>query len=149
MTVTVSTLGEWEFRVDRAATVDAHSREPHGRADPCTCNGCRNFVAAREQVFPAEFLALLDSLGIDWRKDGQVYLGGRLESGLYSYGGWFHFVGALDTTGDFPVVSMGESLKVWLCRGNAPPLATMKNLPRVQLEFAAEVPWVLNEDAPV
>lgn len=30
-----------------------------------------------------------------------------------------------------------------------PPLAIMKNLPRVQMEFEAELPWVLNEDAPV
>ena len=149
MTITASTLGEWEFGVDRVATVGAHSREPLGGADTCTCNGCRNFVAARERVFPAPFLVLLDSLGIDWRKDGEASLYGPTSSGLYLYGGWFHFVGTLDKTGDFPMVPMGDRFKVWLCRDNAPPLATMKDLPRVQLEFEAEVPWVLSEDAPV
>lgn len=88
-------------------------------------------------------------MGIDWRKDGEVHLNGRLESGLYSYGGWYHFVGSLDKTGDFPVVSMGERFKVWLCRADAPPLTSLKSLPRVQLEFLAEVLRVLNEDAPV
>jgi hypothetical protein len=144
----LNSFGEWEFQVDRAATVDAHAREPQGGADTCTCNGCRNFVVARDSVYPDEFLSLLESLGIDYRKDGEVYLNGPLESGFYSYGGWFHFVGSLDKTGDFSAVSMGVDFKVWLCRSCAPPLSTMKDLPRVQLEFLAEVPWVLDEDAP-
>lgn len=68
----VSVFGEWEFSCDRQATMDAYARAIHGRSDVCVCNGCRNFVAARGQAYPHAFKELLDSLGIDSRKDGEV-----------------------------------------------------------------------------
>jgi hypothetical protein len=42
--------------------------------------------------------------------DGEVYHNARLASGLHDYGGWFHFVGALAMTGDFPVVELAPSV---------------------------------------
>ena len=57
---------------------------------------------------------------------------------------WFHFVGTLETTGDFPAVRLREDFAVWLCPRSATVLPTLKGLPLVQVEFVAEnVPWVL------
>jgi hypothetical protein len=104
--IPLSVFGEGEFSCDRQATMDAYARAIHGSSDVCVCNGCRNFVAARAQVYPRAFKELLDSLGIDSRMDGEVYHNARLASGLHDYGGWFHFVGALAKTGDFPIVEL-------------------------------------------
>lgn len=137
-------FGEWQFTCDRQATLDAYAREEAGGADSCTCNGCRNFRLVRDRVYPKAFLEFLESFGIDPIKDGEVYHNGAVEPGAHSYGGWFHLVGTLDKTGDFPTVEMGPGFRVWLCRKSAPPLGSLKGIPLVQVEFLAErVPWVL------
>src|SRR6266404_7597834 len=127
------------------ATADAYSRA-QGGADTCTCNACRNFVMVRDRVFPGAFLKLLDSLGIDAHKDGEVYHNARLAPGQHDYGGWFHFVGSLDRAGDFPVVDLGDGFTVWLRHKAAPELSALKGHPLVELEFhAINVPWGLDE----
>lgn len=139
-------FGEWEFSCDRQATMDAYARAIHGSSEICVCNGCRNFVAARDNVYPRAFKELLESLGIDVWKDGEVYHNARLSSGLHDYGGWFHFVGTLAKTGDFPVVEQAPGFTAWMCRRSAPSLEVFGGQPLVQVEFHTErVPWVLDE----
>ena len=142
-------FGAWHFSLDRAATVDAYERVPAGGTGTCTCNTCRNFAAARERIYPAAFLALLKELGVDPKKDGEAYHLGRTAPRLHHYGGWFHFVGSLDVTGDFAPVDYGGGFTSWMCRSSAPGLESLKNVPTVQLGFLAErVPWVLDEVEP-
>jgi hypothetical protein len=142
-------FGDWEYTLDRDATVIAYRRSKLGGADSCGCNVCRNFRVARERVFPAAFLALLDQLGIDPRKDAEVYHCGRLAPGRHVYGGWYHFIGALDKTGDFAPVDFGPDFKVWMCSAVAPRLSSLNDKSVVQLEFSAEmVPWLLDEPEP-
>jgi hypothetical protein len=145
----MAAFGAWQFTCDRQATEDAYAREGTGNSAHCTCNGCRNFVVARCDVYPKAFLTLLDSLGIHPAKDGEVYHNGRLSPGIHHYGGWFHFVGTLDVTGDFPPVQFAEGFSVYLCSKSAPCLPALKDLPLVQVEFTASaVPWRLNELEP-
>jgi len=144
----LTNFAQWQYTVDVAATTAAHARATHGGSESCECNGCRNFRLVRSQVYPAEFIALLESMGIDPRKDGEVYHNGSIAPGLHDYGGWFHFIGELEVTGDFPVVPMGDNFSVWLQRRSAPGLSTLKEFPLVQVEFhATRVPWILNETA--
>ena len=139
-------LGQWRYECAREATKAAYAQLERGGAASCDCNGCRNFVAARAHVFPPRFLALLEALGIDPFKDAETYHHARLGPGRHDYGGWFHFVGQLHTTGDFPVVDFGGGFTVSLCRAHAPPLTCLENMPLVQLEFHSDaVPWVLDE----
>lgn len=139
-------FGRWKYTVDREATAQAYHRMPHGAADDCGCVNCRNFTAARAAVFPAEFRALADQLGIDLFKDAEVYRNAKLESGLHDYGGWFHFVGTLDETGDFPPVVFAPGFSSWMCQAYAPRLSALDGMQVVQLEFQAEcVPWLLDE----
>jgi hypothetical protein len=103
-------------------------------------------VTVRDRVFPAAFLQLLESLGIDPHKDGEAYHNGQLAPGRHAYGGWFHFVGSLDRTGDFAAVDFGDGFSAWLCSRSAPALEALRGQPLVQLEFHAEnVPWGLAE----
>jgi hypothetical protein len=75
-----------------------------------------------------------------------VYHNARLPSGLDDYGGWFHFVGTLAKTGDFPVVELAPGFTAWLCRRTAPALDVFVEQPLVQVEFHTErAPWMLDE----
>ena len=142
-------FGQWTYTVDRAATVRAYAQAERGGAQTCGCVACRNFIAARAQIFPAAFVALLDELGIDPGKDAEVYHNGRVAPGRHAYAGWYHFVGTLDHTGDFPPVDLGGGFATFLCRALAPPLASLKDASLVQLEFQAKsVPWLLDEPEP-
>ena len=145
----MASFGQWTYSVDRDATALAYGRAEKGGADTCDCVPCRNFRVARANAFPAEFRALLDQLGVDLNKDGEVYHNGRIAPGRHDYAGWFHFVGTLPETGDFSPVCLGEGFTAWMCGATAPRLASLTGLPVVQLEFHAEsVPWLLDEPEP-
>lgn len=139
-------FGRWTFTVDRQATMEAYAKETAGGADTCECAGCRNFRIARPGVFPREFLKFLDELGVDFKKDGEVYDVCRLENELHPYGGWYHFVGRLNETGDFPQVDYGPNFQAWLQRASAPALASLAGMDLVEIGFqASNVPWLLDE----
>jgi hypothetical protein len=142
----MATFGDWSYYADPEATARAYRSAEHAGAETCGCAGCRNFLLARNNVYPAPFLTLLEQLGVDARKDGEVYHNARLSPGRHDYGGWFHFVGELHKTGDFPPISFGDYFSVWMCKPSAPRLPPFQNLKVVQLEFHAEaVPWLLPE----
>jgi hypothetical protein len=142
-------FGQWKFTVNRDETGLAYSKVESGGADSCICATCRNFSKARPHVFPVEFLALLEQLGIDPRKEVEVYPFNSSAPGFRDTSGWFHFVGTLNETGDFPPVDYGGGFTAWMCRAGAPRLPSLENLPAVQLEFRAElVPWLLDEPEP-
>ena len=145
----MASFGQWTYDVDRDATALAYGRSAKGWADTCDCAPCRNFRAARSKAFPAGFVALLDQLGIDPTKDGEVYHNGRMAPFRHDYGGWFHFIGSLTESGDFPSVRFEEGFTAWMCAASAPRLASLNGSPVVQLEFHAEsVPWLLEEPEP-
>jgi len=142
----VAQFGESRYTCDRAATLAAYRQAEAGGSSTCDCAGCRNFVAARDRVFPEEFLLFLDSLGIDPTKDGEVYHVARRTPGFHYYGGWYHFVGVLELTGDFPPVDFGGGFSSHMCLASAPRLDALQGLKVVQLCFNADsVPWVLDE----
>ncbi len=120
------TFDNWTYSLDREATVKAYQAVSHGGAETCDCAGCRNFVLARATVFPVSFLALLDYLGIDCLKDGEAYHNGRISPGRHDYGGWFHFIGTLHETGDFPPAYLDKGFSVWMCRASAPRLSSLR-----------------------
>jgi hypothetical protein len=143
------TFGQWTFTVDRDATEQAYAQAPVGGADSCECAGCRNFRIARSEAFPDAFIALLDGLGIDSRKDAEVYDCGRIEDGVHVYGGWFHFVGRLEETGGSSLLKFGPYFSAHLTHSSAPRLSIFKDAAVVQLDFeSTAVPWLLTEPDP-
>jgi hypothetical protein len=142
-------FGQWKFTVDREATVKAYAEASAGGSDTCKCIWCRNFRLTRSEVFPEEFLRFLDELGIDARKDAEVFGCGRTASGRHFYGGWYHFIGRLEETGDFAPVAFGEDFSAYLLRASAPRLSTLKKAEVVELGFNSQaVPWRLDEPDP-
>ena len=143
----MSSFDAWKYRADRDATILAYARTERGGADTCNCAGCRNFRLVRAEVFPAEFLALLDKLGIDPGKDAEVYHNARLAPGRHDYGGWYHFVGTLAQNGEVPPVELGGKFTVWMSHdAGAPRLSSLKGMQVVQVNFGSgAVPWRLDE----
>jgi hypothetical protein len=150
------TVGRWVIDYDREATRRCFAALPAGAG--CECIECRNFEAAEGRIFPAEFVALADELGVDLTKPAELCHWCREESGSYLVGGWFHVVGALLSgedlirwTGDagfyrfddlVPGLQFGFTTRIAL----APDV--FRGLPVVQLEFCARVSWVLSDPEP-
>ncbi len=146
--------GRWEIECNLEATRKAYASVSRSGPEECGCALCRNFAAARAQVYPAGVLRLFEALGISPNREIEIYHMSCLAPGQHLYGGWFHFVGSIlsgadawkqvaehvwqpdleDLSENF---SLGFSSRVALVR---PPFA---GLPLVQLEFTAKVRWVL------
>ncbi|MBM4362398.1 MAG: hypothetical protein FJ104_06935 [Deltaproteobacteria bacterium] len=105
---------------------------------------------------------VLYQLGVSPPWEVEVYSTGRAPSGLHEYGGWYHFVGTIESGGaasrssgsgsgpagcaDFSELS--ETLSVCLHTELALVREPFEGLPLVQLEFRAELPWVISAEEP-
>jgi len=95
-------------------------------------------------------------MGASIDKESEIYHTTILPSGLHLYGGWFHVIGSIVSGGDAEVMTGPHSSKFemdkygehfWVgptCKNHLLP-KTFPALPVVQLEFQAEVPWVIEE----
>jgi hypothetical protein len=137
-------LGDQLVRFDREATAAAYSNLPSGDADRCKCVYCRNFVAQRATVYPQGFRAFLDRLGIDPKKEGEVYDMARpFEERIRPTGGWFYFFGELIEKGE-KLIQVGDFQYWFQPSFLRPPAAFGKEV--AAIEFSTQVPWVLDED---
>lgn len=150
------TVSRWLIEADPLATGRCYAQLPVGM--DCTCCYCRNFDAARGRTFPAEFVALLETLGVDPAKPAELCHWCREPSGWYRTGGWFHCVGTILSGEDaihweghvgtcrleewVPGLELGFTNHLDLVR------EVFAGLPLVQLEFVTRVPWVLEEPEP-
>ncbi len=137
-------LGDQLVRHDRAATVAGYNSVLRGDADRCACLYCRNFSAQRANVYPPAFLALLDQLGIDPKKEGEVFDAAGADDGnkLRHTGGWFYFVGELIEKGE-KLVQAG-TFQYWFQPSFPRPPACFGEH-AAAIEFSTELPWVLDE----
>ncbi|HZG53974.1 MAG TPA: hypothetical protein VEZ40_17850 [Pyrinomonadaceae bacterium] len=136
---------EWIFECDVEATRTACDSIASGGAEECGCGYCLNFIEARRQVYPAELLDLLARLGIDYRKEVEVYQMTRSASGLHLYGGWFHFIGRILKRPVAPE-KLNEQFSVDFLTGNSLAAAAFADRALVQIEFTTEIPWLLEEE---
>lgn len=142
-------LGDWEFTNDAEATERAYAQASQGGAEECGCQTCRNYAAVRERVLPGAFVTFLRSVGVDPRKEGEAYHCAQVARGQHHYGGWYHFIGHLQKTGDFPMIEATPVFKFFLCRAHAPHLKPLDGQELVEVGFeASAVPWALDEPEP-
>lgn len=97
----------------------------------------------RDLVLPNEFRALLDRLGIPFDRECEVFHNCRLDSGLHSYGAWYHFVGRI-LYGEqecSPQAVFGP-FSVWFGSRSALLPDAFAGQPVVQLNVDAEVSWL-------
>ena len=136
---------DWQFECEPGRTRAAYEQIAHGGAEECGCAGCRNFLAQRDEVFPEEVLKLFAELGVDSRRDAEIYHQARLESGSHLYGGWFHFIGEIEKQPLGPAqIREGFTIDFLPTRDLAAPSFVDELL--VQIEIAAELPWIVKEE---
>lgn len=146
-------------KYDEKATRQAYSQIDIGDPERCGCQHCLNFAAARDKVYPMEVLSLFDKIGIDYRKESEVYHLNKIKPGWHCYGGWFHFVGRLEYTDDArkpsenqaEVSSFDDEKQqfTWRLSSRVGPGHTVfQDQQVVQINFTAKVPWVLEVEEP-
>ena len=136
---------DWVFDCDPAKTRRAYEEIIAGGSETCECAGCRNFLAQRERAFPKEVLDLFSELGINYRRDAEIYHQAKLESGLHLYGGWFHFIGSIQGQPLGPAKVSGD-FTIDFVPARHLAAASFGDEPLVQVEIAPELPWVMESE---
>jgi hypothetical protein len=115
-----------------------------GDAERYGCLYCRNFAAQRSTAYPEKFRLLLDQLGIDAAKEGEVYEAGS-DGTLNVYGGWLYFAGELIEAGGrlTPDASGFQYYFVDAKQLPAPGADFGESVAAV--EFYTKLPWVIAE----
>ena len=147
MAETLVRFRQWLFSVDKEATAKAHAASLASVPVACGCVDCLNFEAAREMAFPPEVRALFTELGVDYRREGEVYAV-PLAPGRHLYGGWFHFRGAILAGPDLSQPSesswaqLTDLFKIGFTPGYAPGIFVDPHH-TVQIEIETTLPWLL------
>ena len=155
--MTTAQFRRWRIKYDPDATRKAYAQVLQGSPEECGCNTCKNFAAARNYAYPPEAKAFFELLGIDLSKEPEVYHNRRLENGLHSYGGWFHFTGSIEEGSDakkqvaenvfrFELEQITDGYAIGLTSHKALVPASFGDPQVVQIEFEAKVPWVINSN---
>ena len=147
-------IRRWILQTDLEATRTAVSSRPLGSPETCGCSDCLNFAAARGRAYPSEVLAIFEKLGIDSHKESEIWHYCREDSGLHHYGGFFHFVGAIENGKDakqmvnghvtFDLEQIGDDFEFGLTSNVALVPKAFAGAHVVQLEFQTKIPWVLD-----
>jgi hypothetical protein len=90
-------FGPWIVRAYPETTRRRYQLVKESGSDACGCAECKNFVLGRNRAYPLEVLAVLDSLGADYRKESEVHHYGRTPAGLHTYRGWFYMAGSIES----------------------------------------------------
>jgi len=152
-------FGRWELICDPDQTRKSYAAVNIGGPEECGCDPCLNFAVARRQIYTLDALELFERLGISRDREVEIYHMVRLAPGRHLYGGWFHFVGSIvsgadaakqiaENTWQPALQKMSESFSLGFSSRVALVREPFKNLPLVQLEFTAEVPWILEKAEP-
>jgi len=140
-------IGDQTIRYDRESTAAVYKTIERGDAEECGCIFCKNFALQRDRAYPASFKALLEQLGIDPHKEGEVFECGPVTDGCHLYGGWFYFIGEMvaagERTNSDPETHDFESFFTT----SHPSAPEFGDGPLLAIEFATHVKWVLSEAA--
>jgi hypothetical protein len=86
---------KWIVEYDKKATQEIYSSIEKGDPEVCECGYCANFVAGRK-YYPHDFINILSQIGIDHKKEFEVWCLDLTEKGsYYFYCGGFNFIGTI------------------------------------------------------
>lgn len=153
------TFGRWRLMVDPDATRLAYARldQRWPRSAGCDCSGCLNFRAQLDGVYPAAVRALFTRVGVQPGDEIELAEYGPLDSERHKYAGWFHIVGKVESGRDvhhddipgqptgFDVEQVADHFWLGFSEWTALVQMPFKGVPLLQFDFAADVPWILNE----
>jgi len=146
---------EWELTVDKELTEQTYKNVEIGGVESCTCNDCKNFSNNREKIYPQEIKNLLTELGVDYRKECEVWHYCKDEFGRHCYSGWFHFKGKFkgkslsaptpDTITTYDLTPITDAFSLgFLYDSSLTFFEHKENL--VQVEFDVKTDWTIDKD---
>lgn len=123
----------------------------------CSCDGCLNFEKA-VGILPKSVREFFVNLGIDMRKVCECYVNCTNDDEMLSYGGFYHVCGTL-LDGENAWKKISDSQAYWndevtfsvspdfhiSFQKDIDLLETDFPLPVIQLDFTANIPWVLKK----
>jgi hypothetical protein len=140
-------VGPYRLSVDIDRTREAYATIQTGGPEECGCDPCKNIVANRATIYPPALITLLAKLGVDPKKEAEVYHTCRLRPGVHSYGGWFHVIGEVVQDAD-ELVALAPGVRVWFKNGAAVAQDAFKTQPVMRVEMELEIPWKIDLPEP-
>lgn len=134
---------DWVLECDVEATHRIYAEITEGGADECVCDYCKNYSLLRSRVFPEDARFFLAQLGVNWRREAEVVHYYIEDSGLHFYGGWFHFIGKIESQG--AQFKLNGDFSVDFSEQYAPMFAQFKGKPTVRIDFSTYLPWILKD----
>ena len=152
-------IGQYKLDIDIAKTKRFYDSADRV-SQYCTCDGCLNFEKAVDFLSPA-VRTLFAELGVDMKKVRECYVNCTNNDGTLLYGGFYHICGVL-LSGQGGWVKKDDDHAYWDSNST---IRTYPNfeisfnkeydllekdfpLPVIQLDFSANIPWVLKKRNP-
>jgi hypothetical protein len=142
-------IGDQKILYDRDATIAIYQCIDRSWADKCRCLSCKNFLAHRDRVYPPSFLALLDQLGIDPKKESEIIehpiLDDYARDRLHWYDGWLNFIGAFISGGDIVQAPDADHFEYYFVTGLPGIGGFYDRKPSIAIEFETPLRWIIPE----
>ena len=88
-------FGRWTLELDRSATAKAYSVFTEGDCERCGCNGCLNFIASRDSMYPDSVATFMKAAGIPRDREVRVGHFGEIRDLVHVYDASFPFIGSI------------------------------------------------------
>jgi hypothetical protein len=148
----------WKIYCDNIATLQAYNQIERGGAERCDCDYCLNFLKVRDEVYPETVKDFFSQLGIDYKKEPEVYYLSKRKLGWHIYGGWFHFIGTVERVEEnkhphdprfMEVIEVEENFSWSFSNGSVHPYREVFNNQSLsEINFDVHVSWVINTKEP-
>ncbi len=150
------TFIDWEFNVDKTATLIGYQHAKAGSANYCTCTMCENFATYRHDIYPDVIKKLFEDLGIDYEKEAETYHIMKLDNGLHYYGAWFHFIGQIvkgkaakistaNNSYNLDLFNITDYFNIGFHRDYSLSFFDKEKYELVQVEFTVSIPWIIDK----
>jgi hypothetical protein len=135
-------IAKWDLEFDKEATELAFVHQSYD----CDCSYCQNFLASYHNL-PEDYFELLNKLGIDPAKPSEIIEYCKNNDETHFYGWWFHIVGNLEKTSKISETStkFNDKINILISDDNSLVAKDFPD-PIVQIEFFANLPWVIDEE---
>lgn len=84
---------DWIIQTDKKVNTEVYSKVEKSSAQECGCDDCLKFESLKEELYPNEVKYLFKKIGIDFKKEAEIWCIPNIEDGTNLYSGFFHFKG--------------------------------------------------------
>jgi len=153
----IFTFGKFTVNIDVEKTKQIYKKLPL-ISQGCNCDGCQNFEKAVD-LLSQEVRSFFDNCGIDLKRIVECYVNCKNDDGSLLYGGFCHLCGTL-VQGENAWVKTSETHSYYnsdlayhlddsFCVSFQEECFFVEEqfeAPMLQIEFVANIPWVLNKE---